>query len=55
MKEFFDKAIHAVAQIAAVLTRLWEKRSGRLETLNRKQMEAERLDRLRNPSNYQGR
>jgi hypothetical protein len=29
--------------------------SGRLETLKRKEMEAERIDRLRNPSNYQGR
>ena len=29
--------------------------SGRSEALKREEMEAERLDRLRHPSNYQGR
>jgi hypothetical protein len=55
MTQFFDKAIRAVAKMTTLLGALWEKRSGRFEALQRKKMEAERIDRLRNPSNYQGR
>ncbi len=61
--------LRAGGTIAAALTRLRKgteliflsKRENarrafeRLETLRRKEMEAERIDRLRNPSNYQGR
>jgi hypothetical protein len=32
-----------------------EHASGRVETLKRKEMEVERLDRLRNPGDYRGR
>ena len=54
--------------VATGLGRLWEsiellflskdevakRASGKLETLKRKDLEAERIDRLRNPRNYQG-
>jgi len=54
--------------VATALRRLWERielpflskdeiakrTSGKFETLKRKDLEAERLDRLRNPRNYQG-
>ena len=54
--------------VATALGRLWERiqlpflskdevakrASGKLETLKRKDLEAERIDRLRNPRNYQG-
>jgi hypothetical protein len=56
MRQFFDKAIRAIAKIATAVAGLWERRSPAvIETLSRKKMEAERIDRLRNPSNYQGR
>ena len=59
----------AVARFFAALTRGWakvrllflsgsgaEKRaSGKFATLQEREMEAERLDRLRNPGDYQGR
>ena len=69
MTPFRDKMLRAGGTIATALARFREKTelvflskrenarraSGRFETLKRKEMEAERIDRLRNPSNYQGR
>jgi len=55
MTQFFDKAIRACGRMATLLGGLWARRSGRFERLKQKEMEAERLDRIRNPSNYQGR
>jgi hypothetical protein len=61
MTPLSEKMLRAVAKIAAVLARFRKRTaliflpSARLETLKRQEMEAERLDRLRNPSNYQGR
>jgi|GraSoiStandDraft_37_1057305.scaffolds.fasta_scaffold1540620_1 hypothetical protein len=69
MTPFLDKLLRAGGPIATALTRFRKKTeliflskrenakraSGRFETLKRKEMEAERLDRLRNPRNYQGR
>jgi len=52
---FFDRVLRAIAQIATALTRLRERRPRLSEGRQRKELEAERLDRLRNPSNYQGR
>jgi hypothetical protein len=69
MTPFFHR-LHRTRLIAAtVLGRLWERiespflskaevarrASGKIETLKRKDLEAERIDRLRNPRNYQGR
>ena len=61
--------LHAGVIVSAVFARVWQtferlfyskaeaarRASGRFETLKRKVMEAERLDRLRNPGNYRGR
>jgi hypothetical protein len=69
MTPFLDKILRAGGKIATVLARFRERTeliflskrenarraSGRFETLKRKEMEAERIDRLKNPSNYQGR
>jgi hypothetical protein len=69
MTPLLEKILRAGRAIAAALARFRERTeliflskrenarraSGRVETLKRKEMEAERLDRLRNPSNYQGR
>jgi hypothetical protein len=69
MTPFLDKMLRAGGTIAAALARFRKgseliflskrenarRASGRLEALKRKKMEAERIDRLRNPSNYQGR
>ena len=69
MTPLFDKILHARKSLAAALLRLREKAAliflsqrenakrafGKLETRKRKEMEAERIDRLRNPRNYQGR
>ena len=69
MTPFLDKILRAGGTIATALARFRDRTelmflskreyarraSGRFETLKRKEMEAERIDRLRNPSNYQGR
>jgi hypothetical protein len=69
MTPLLEKILRAGRAIATALARFLERTeliflskrenarraSGRVETLKRKEMEAERLDRLRNPSNYQGR
>jgi len=69
MTPFLDKILRAGGTIVAALARFRKRTeliflsrrenarraSGRLEALKRKEMEAERIDRLRNPSNYQGR
>ena len=66
MKPFFNKMVRVGGAIATALTRFREsvfhsklenarRASGRFETLKRQEMEAERIDRLRNPSDYQGR
>lgn len=55
-------ALAGCQRILAGLERLFrgkaevaKRASGRLEALQRKEMELERLDRLRNPRDYQGR
>jgi hypothetical protein len=69
MTPFFDKVSRAFGTIARALARLRERTgkaflskgenfthaSERSERLKREEMEAERIDRLRNPSDYQGR
>jgi len=55
MTAFFDKAVRVCGKIATALARFRERRAGRVEALKQKEMEAERIDRIRNPSNYQGR
>jgi hypothetical protein len=69
MTPLLDKMLRAGGTIATALARFWERTerlflskregarraSGRFETLKRKAAEAARIDRLRNPSNYQGR
>lgn len=55
MTQFFERAIRARARIAKALGSFWERRARGLEALKRKEMEAERIDRLRNPGNYHGR
>ena len=69
MIRIFDKICRVAGIIADALAQLWERAglmflskrenakrtSGRVEARKRKEMEDERLDRLRNPSNYQGR
>ena len=55
MMIFFDKAMRALARIATPLMRLRERHRETIASDQRKNLEAERLDRLRNPSNYQGR
>jgi hypothetical protein len=69
MIPFLDKIFGAGGPVATKLARFRQRTeliflskrenarraSGRSETLKRQEMEAERLDRLRNPSNYQGR
>ena len=69
MKSFYRIVLRTALMVATVLGRAWERiqafflskdsmaqrASGRFETLKRTEMEAERLDRLRNPRDYQGR
>jgi hypothetical protein len=69
MNLLFRRALHAGVIITAVFKRVWEtielpfrskaeaarRATGRFEALKRREMELERLDRLRHPSNYQGR
>ena len=65
MTPFLDKLRLAAKTIKDALTRFWErsgpfflpnpKNPGRFATRKQREMEAERLDRLRNPRNYQGR
>jgi hypothetical protein len=68
MTRFLHRVLRTGVIVAAVLGRLWERielpflskaeaarrASGKLETLKRKDLEAERIDRLTNPRNYQG-
>jgi len=69
MTPFLEKMFRAGGTIATALARFRERveliflskrenarrAAGRLEALKRQEMEAERIDRLRNPGNYQGR
>jgi hypothetical protein len=69
MTPFLHKALHAGVIVMAAFQRVWEaiewlvlskaqlarRATGRFEMLKRKEMEIERLDRLRNPGNYRGR
>ena len=69
MKPFFRSVLHATVLVTAVFARVWEwiemlflskaqlarRTTGRFEALKRKELEMERLDRLRNPGNYRGR
>jgi hypothetical protein len=69
MTPFLEKIIRAGATIATALARVRERIGtaflskpgnarrafGRSEALKREEMEAERIDRLRHPSDYQGR
>jgi hypothetical protein len=69
MTPFLHKALHAGVIVSAAFKRVWEtieqvflskaemagRASGRFEALKRREMELERLDRLRHPSDYQGR
>jgi len=68
MTPFLHRVLRTRAMVATVLRRLWERielpflskdevarrASGKFETLKRKDREAERIDRLTNPRNYQG-
>ena len=68
MTPFLQKLLRTGVKIETVIKRVWERIarlflsqaeearrvSGRFEALKRREMEAERLDRLRNPSDYQG-
>ena len=51
----FAQAWERIAQLFYSKTEVAKRASGRFETLKRKEMEMERLDRLRHPSDYQGR
>jgi hypothetical protein len=69
MTPFLQKALHVGVIVTALFQRVWEslerifcskarlaqRATGRFEALKRREMEIERLDRLRNPGNYQGR
>jgi hypothetical protein len=69
MTPFLRRVLHVGVIVAAVFERVWERieqlfcskaevarrASVRFQALKRKEMEVERLDRLRNPSDYQGR
>jgi hypothetical protein len=55
MTPFVDKTLRAGAKIATALAQFWERRAPGFETRKQKEMEAERIDRLRYPSKYQGR
>jgi hypothetical protein len=69
MTPFLHRALHLGVILSAVFKRVWEtierpfyskaeaarRASGRFEALKRKEMEVERLDRLRNPGDYRGR
>lgn len=69
MKPLLRQVLHAGVIVSAVFKRLWEtterlfrskaqlarRDSGRFEALKRREMEIERLDRLRNPGDYRGR
>jgi hypothetical protein len=69
MKPFLHRMLHAGVIASAVCKRIWEgfellfrskaevarRASGRFEALKRREMEIERLDRLRNPGDYRGR
>jgi len=68
MIPFLDKMLRSGATLATALGRGWERikrffpspeevarrAAERSKTLERREMEAERIDRLTNPSNYQG-
>ena len=69
MTRFFRRVLEVGVIVAAVFARVWERierlfrskadvarrASGRVEALKRREMEVERLDRLRHPRDYQGR
>jgi hypothetical protein len=55
MRPFVDKTLRAGAKLATALAQLWERRASGSEMRKRKEMEAERIDRLRYPAKYQGR
>ena len=68
MTHYLKKLLHAGAHLEDATRRTWERMSrpflskaeaarrasGRFEVLKRQEMEAERLDRLRNPRDYEG-
>ena len=68
MNSFFQKLLHLGVGIETLLKRVPQsierlflskdeagrRDTGRLETLQRRELEAERLDRLRNPGDYEG-
>jgi hypothetical protein len=55
MTLFFERAFRALAKAVTALVRSRQIPSHAFANRKRKELEAERLDRLRNPSNYQGR
>jgi hypothetical protein len=69
MTRLLRKVLHLGVIVAAVLQRAWEsverrfrpktqtvfRSARRFDVLKRKEMELERLDRLRNPGDYRGR
>jgi hypothetical protein len=69
MTPFLRRVLHAGVIATSVLARVWEsierlflskaqvarRTTGKFEALKRKEMEMERLDRLRNPGDYRGR
>jgi hypothetical protein len=69
MKPFLHALLQAGVFVSAAFARVWNtferlfyskaevarRASGRFEALKRKVLEAERLDRLRNPHDYRGR
>ena len=69
MTPILHRVLHVGVIVSAVFKRVWEtiellfrskadvarRASGRFEALKRREIELERLDRLRNPRDYQGR
>jgi hypothetical protein len=69
MTPFLRKVLHLGVIASAITKQVWEtaerlfrskadvarRSSGRFEALKRREMEIERLDRLRNPGDYRGR
>jgi hypothetical protein len=69
MTPFLHRVLHVGVIVSAVFARVWKaferlfyskaeaarRAAGRFEALKRREMEVERLDRLRNPGDYRGR
>ncbi|MCX6902264.1 MAG: hypothetical protein NTW03_02035 [Verrucomicrobia bacterium] len=51
----FARVCERIERLFRSKARVAQRATGRFEALKRKEMEVERLDRLRNPGNYRGR